>query len=129
MKLLLDTAPFLWLISGDSRLPVRVRDHLVHPDNEVSLSTVSAWEVVVKHGLGKLPLPGPAAAYVSLQRARHRIDSLPLLEGAVQHLHKLPPLHRDPFDRMLICQCLEHGLRLVTSDAQVSAYPVPTLWL
>lgn len=110
-------------------MPKPVRDQLLDPSNEVFLSCVSTWEIVVKNILGKLPLPAPAASYVSNQRSRHRIDTLPLTESSVVHLQKLPQLHRDPFDRMLICQCLEHGLRLVTSDAQVVAYPVPTLWL
>lgn len=127
--MLLDTSTFLWWIAGDSRLPKPVKDHLLDPSSEVFLSSVSTWEIVVKNDLGKLPLPAPAASYVATQRSRHRIESLPLTESAVVHLQKLPPLHRDPFDRMLICQCLEHGLRLVTSDAQIAAYPVPILWI
>jgi PIN domain nuclease of toxin-antitoxin system len=79
---------------------------------------------VIKHGLGKLSLPGPPAEYLPLQRDAHGIASLSIDEGAMPHLASLPPLHRDPFDRLLIAQALQHGLTVATVDPQVSAYPV-----
>lgn len=128
MKLLLDTSTFLWFLTGDKRISEAVRRQVISEESQVFLSCVSLWEIVVKHSLGKLPLPEPPTRYIPMQRERHRIESLPLIEAAVSHLPKLPPLHRDPFDRILICQCLEHGLRLVTNDPMIAAYPVPTLW-
>jgi PIN domain nuclease of toxin-antitoxin system len=65
---------------------------------------------------------------VPRQRERHQIDSLPLEESAIAHLPKLPSHHRDPFDRMLICQSIEHDLVLVTSDDAIRAYPVKLFW-
>lgn len=88
------------------------------------LSVVSVWEISVKHSLGKLALPTPLDRFISTQRELHGISVLPLDERAVFHLHKLPSLHRDPFDRMLICQAIEHGLVLVTVDEAVRRYPV-----
>jgi PIN domain nuclease of toxin-antitoxin system len=100
----------------------------VDPANEVYLSSVSAWEIVVKHALGKLPLPEPPERYVPAQRQMRGIESWPVDEEASLHLHRLPPVHRDPFDRMMICQALTGGFTLVTPDEIISRYPVRTLW-
>lgn len=128
MKLLLDTSAFLWFISGDARLSARARQSIEADSSEVFLSSVSIWEITVKCGLGKLPLPAPAARFVCQERERQGFHPLSLDEQDVQHLEKLPSHHRDPFDRMLICQCIEKGLRLVTSDPLITRYPIPTLW-
>lgn len=124
MKLLLDTCIFLWLISGDNRLKDSVRDKICDPGNEVFLSTVSIWESIVKHQIGRLPLPEPPAEYLPTQRKRHNISALPLDEGSVVRLSELPSMHRDPFDRMLICQAIEHNLTLITVDDAIRSYPV-----
>ena len=127
MRLLLDTHIFLWYITGDSRLPEAMQQDIRAADNEVYLSVVSLWESVIKYHLGKLPLPEPPETYLPLQRERHRIASLPLHEASVSHLPNLPNLHRDPFDRILICQAMVHNLTLMTVDESVRAYPVQ-LW-
>lgn len=127
MKILLDTHIFLWFISGDTQLSTNVRDAIRDPDNEVYLSAVSIWEAIVKHQLGKLPLPEPPETYLPKQRDLHQIASLALDESSVVQLAKLPPLHRDPFDRMLICQALQNGLTIVTVDSAVRAYPVSVM--
>lgn len=128
MKLLLDTCTFLWCIEGGAALSDEAKRALVDPSNDVYLSAVSAWEIVVKHALGKLPLPEPPERYVPAQRQMRGIERLPLDEEAALHLLRLPPLHRDPFDRMLICQALMVGLTLVTPDELILRYPVRTLW-
>ena len=127
MKLLLDTHIFLWFINGDERLSVSMREDIRNPENEVYLSVVSLWEAIVKHQLGKLPLPESPEKYLPIQRERHRIESLALDENSIAHLAKLPAVHRDPFDRMLICQAIENGLTLITVDAVISDYPV-SIW-
>lgn len=127
MRLLLDTCIFLWYISGDKHLSNSLREVICDPENEVFLSTVSIWESIVKYQLGKLPFPKPPAEYLPVQRRRHHISSLPLDEGSVIHLSNLSPLHRDPFDRMLICQAIEHNLTIVTVDNIICSYPVQTL--
>jgi PIN domain nuclease of toxin-antitoxin system len=127
MRLLLDTHIFLWFISGEARLPADWREGIRDADNEVYLSVVSLWEAVVKHRLGKLPLPLPPETYLPTQRARHQIASLSLDEENIRHLAILPSAHQDPFGRVLVCQALEHGLSIVTVDPVFGAYPAPIL--
>ena len=127
MRLLLDTHVFLWYITADARLPASFQAAIQDPANAVFLSVVSVWEAVIKYKLGKLPLPSPPADYLPRQRQAHGIAAMPIEEGAMQHLAGLPPLHRDPIDRLLIAQALQHGLTVATVDPQVSAYPVATL--
>jgi PIN domain nuclease of toxin-antitoxin system len=124
MKLLLDTHIFLWYISGDHQLPKSLQDIIQDSANEVSLSVVSLWESIVKYHLGKLPLPLHPEKYLPLQRERHDILSLSLDEAAIIHLSALPSLHRDPFDRMLICQAIEHDMTIVTMDTAIAQYPI-----
>jgi PIN domain nuclease of toxin-antitoxin system len=97
-------------------------------DNELYLSVVSAWEIAVKQLAGRLPLPEPAALYVPRRREANGIASLDLSEEAVLQLPKLPPLHTDPFDRMLICQAIAHGLAILTPEEWIGRYPVRVLW-
>ena len=128
MKLLLDTSTFLWWTHGSKRIPDRVRDLAADPANQVWLSAVSSWEITVKYALGRLTLPEPPDRFVPHERERHRFASLPVDEASTLHLGSLPPLHKDPFDRMLVCQGIEHGLTLVTPDRLITQYPVRCIW-
>ena len=125
MRLLLDTHVFLWYISGDSRMPSQFLDAIRDQTNQVYLSSASVWECVIKYELGKLPLPKPPAEYLPRQREAHGIETLPIDEPGMRYLANLPGLHRDPFDRILVAQAIQHGLMLVTVDDAVRAYPVP----
>lgn len=128
MKLLLDTCTFLWLISDDAALSSKARDLFIDPVNEAYLSSVSVWEIVVKVGLDKLLLPYPPERFIPEQRERHGITTLALEEPAVFYLPRLPTHHRDPFDRMLICQAIQHELTLLAPDPLITQYPVKTVW-
>lgn len=128
MRFLLDTCTFLWVVSGAAELSVHARELYVDPDNEVYLSSVSVWEMAVKYMLGRLPLPEPPERFVPAQRKLHHIDALQLDEEAALHLTRLPPLHKDPFDRMLVCQAIIHHLVILTPDDLVNQYPVRTMW-
>ena len=125
MKLLLDTHIFLWFISEDQRLPEPYRRTICDSSNEIYLSVASLWECLIKNSLGKLPLPAEPANYLTLQREQHGIQSLAIDEVSVARLLELPAIHRDPFDRILICQAIQHGLLLVTQDNLFTNYPVP----
>ena len=128
MRLLLDTSTFLWVINGAPELSSQARELFVNPENESYLSSVSAWEIAIKYGLGRLPLPQPPDRFISAQRKQHGIDPLELDEEAALHLSRLPQLHKDPFDRMLVCQAIVHHLIILTSDDLVAQYPVRTIW-
>jgi PIN domain nuclease of toxin-antitoxin system len=128
VNLLLDTATFLWWAAGDSAVSANARVAVEDPTRIVFLSAVSAWEIAVMHGLGKLPLPESPEALIPRWRQCHGFEELPLSEAAVLQLPRLPWLHSDPFDRMLVCQAVEHGLTIVTPDESIRAYPVRTLW-
>lgn len=128
MKVLLDTCTFLWIILDAPNLSDRARELHADPANEVYVSAVSAWEISVKSALGRLPLPKHPALFVPEQRERHGILPLPLDESAALQLPRLPDLHRDPFDRMLICQAIAGELTILTPDAEIAQYPIRTAW-
>lgn len=127
MRLLLDTHAFVWWTLGDARLSAPARVAIQDPENDVVLSVVSAWELVIKAGLGRAGFEDPL-----LETVTREIDNgmriLPIhLRHAVQ-LAELPKVHGDPFDRMLVAQALEEGLRLVTRDRMLHDYPVSCIW-
>jgi PIN domain nuclease of toxin-antitoxin system len=125
---LLDTCVAIWFFEGSEKIYIDLRAILRDPSNEVYVSDVSILEVVIKHGLGKLQLPyAPSHVLPPLIR-RHAMGILPLTTGAIFRLERLPSLHRDPFDRLLVAQALEHRLTLVTPDPLVRQYPVPNIW-
>ena len=127
MKLLLDTHIFLWFVSGDERLSERFQKEIRLQENDGSLSVVSLWEIIVKNQLGKLPLPQPPERYIPQQREKHLIKSAMLTEEDISQLPTLLSLHRDPFDRMIMCQALSQNLTIVTVDYKIHQYPVKVL--
>jgi PIN domain nuclease of toxin-antitoxin system len=129
VKLLIDTHAFIWYANGDDRLPTAMRSVMRSPDNELWLSAASSWEIAIKHQAGKLTLQMPASQFVSEARERLGLVALPIDEPSIAHLPKLPNVHKDPFDRILMCQSIEHTLMIVTNDANIRRYPVRTLWL
>jgi PIN domain nuclease of toxin-antitoxin system len=128
MRFLLDTCTFLWVVSDARELSARARELYADPENDVYLSSVSVWEMAVKYTLGRLPLPEPPERFVPAQRKFHHIDPLQLDEDAALQLVCLPVLHKDPFDRMLVCQAIVHHLVILTPDDLVNQYPVRTMW-
>ena len=127
MRILLDTHVFLWLITGDAKLPAPFLGPIRDPENEVYLSVVSLWEISTKYQLGKLPLPSPPQEYIPKQRELHQIASLPLTESDLTHLPDLPRIHRDPFDRILVCQTIGNKTTIATVDPLIMAYEVDSL--
>ncbi|MGL4376655.1 MAG: type II toxin-antitoxin system VapC family toxin [Microcoleaceae cyanobacterium] len=92
------------------------------------LSVVSVWEATIKYQLGKLPVPESPEIYLPKQRERHLISSLSIDETTITQLAKLPPLHNDPFDRLLLCQSLEHDLIIMTEDKAIISYPMANIF-
>jgi len=128
VRLLLDTCSFLWVIGGAPELSTRARDAFANPSNEVFLSAASAWEIAIKHRLGRLPLPLPPENFVPQQREAHGIRRLDLDEEAALHVSRLPDLHRDPFDRVIVAQAVVGGLVVLTPDEAIRGYAIKTLW-
>ena len=119
MRLLLDTHVFLWWCADDPRLAEPARRAIRSGANPVFLSAASVWEMAIKQALGRLRVPEPP----SLAVARLGIAGLPVALEHAEATLELPPLHRDPFDRLLVAQARIEGLTLVTRDPQVLAYP------
>jgi PIN domain nuclease of toxin-antitoxin system len=128
LKLLVDTCTFLWIAGGGRELSPRVRDVYLSQDNDVYFSAVSAWEIAVKHARGKLPLPEMPDRLVPAERERCGMMALPFDEECALHVSRLPVLHHDPFDRMLVSQAIVHGMIILTPDRLVAQYPARTMW-
>jgi len=128
MNVLLDTCTFLWALSDVPRLPPRVAALVRDPDNQVFLSAASAWEIAVKVAAGRLTLPERPDRYIPAMRVQRGITALPIDEESAFHASRLPSLHRDPFDRLLVSQAIVHGLTILTPDPIVSQYPARTFW-
>jgi PIN domain nuclease of toxin-antitoxin system len=126
VRLLLDTCAVIWLLTGERILPEHVRAAI--DEREVFLSAASAWEIAIKHAKGALRLSRPPETLVPAARERYGFQSLPIDEASALHVAKLPRLHTDPFDRMLVSQAIVHGLTIVTPDPLVTQYPARTMW-
>jgi len=124
VKLLLDTHLLLWAAGQPDRLSPAARELIEAPDNELMFSTASLWEVVIKRGLGR----DDFKADPRLLR-RGLLDNgygeLPISSEHVVAIDTLPPIHKDPFDRVLVAQALVEGITLLTTDAVVAGYPAP----
>ena len=123
MKLLLDTHIFLWLIDDDKRLSEQYRQAIQNPNNEKFLSVVSVWECFIKYQIGKLDFPSSPETYLPKERRKHLIKTLTVDEESIPPLVKLPLLHKDPFDRLIMAQSLQHDLSIMTEDKLILAYP------
>jgi PIN domain nuclease of toxin-antitoxin system len=128
MRVLLDTCTFLWALTGDSRLPPGVAKVFRDPSNDVFLSAASAWEIAQKYALGKLKLPEPPDQFVPSRREARAIASLAVDEESAMHASRLPFLHRDPFDRLLVAQSIIHGMAIATPDPLVRQYLARVIW-
>ncbi len=127
MRAVLDTHAFLWGIAGNKRMSQNARDIFVGP-SDLSLSIASIWEILIKVQIGKLDLPRPAGPYIVSQLAENRIEMLGLNVDHLLALEKIPLHHRDPFDRLLIAQCIEEGLPIITADPVFKNYPIRVIW-
>lgn len=128
MKLLLDTCTFLWVAGRPQALSDRARVLFQSPEHDVFLSAASAWEIAIKHALGRLPLPAPAGELIPELRARHGVETLPIDEESALHLTRLPLLHQDPFDRIIVAQAIVHGMAVLTPDRLIAQYPARIVW-
>lgn len=121
MNLLLDTHVALWAITDDRRLSARARELLLLPRSTLWVSAASVWEISIKHGLGRGDMP--CSGHVALgyfRQAGYRLLTIEPEHAA--GVGDLPPIHQDPFDRLLVAQALIEPMRLLTRDATVARY-------
>jgi PIN domain nuclease of toxin-antitoxin system len=128
MRVLIDTHVFLWWVEGDRALPAKARAALADQDNECLFSLVSAWELAIKAGLGKLKLAIPVRRYVIEHVAANGFRVLDLRMAHIGRVESLAAHHGDPFDRLLIAQALEEKLPVVTADSVFRDYGVKRIW-
>lgn len=128
MKLLLDTHAFIWWAEAPERLPASLVELLCDPQHRLLLSMASLWEMQIKTGLGKLLLNQPLPEIVDRQRKENSLELLGIDLPHLWQLSALPPLHGDPFDRLLVAQTMTEDLTLVSRDAELDGYGVTRLW-
>ena len=127
MNALLDTSVLLWWLGEPSRIKPDLLDALTDEESVVWFSQTSLLEIQIKVVLGKLHLDFPVDHIPDLAD-KSGLTALPLSNAAIFTLPKLPALHRDPFDRLLICEAIQQGVPLVTPDQVIRRYPVKILW-
>lgn len=128
MRCLLDTHVWLWMVREPERLSDQARNLLSEPANELFLSAVSTWEIAIKAELGKIELVSGLPELVEESVRRTRLERLGISMEHTYRLVGLPPVHRDPFDRLLVAQAQCEALVLITADPWIHKYPVETLW-
>jgi PIN domain nuclease of toxin-antitoxin system len=124
---LLDTSVLLWWLGDPTEIPTPLLDELKEVESVVWFSQVSLLEIQIKVGIGKLQLDFPVNQVPKLAD-RSGLTALPLSNDAIFTLPKLPDVHRDPFDRLLVCEAIQGGVPLVTPDEVLCRYPVRVLW-
>jgi PIN domain nuclease of toxin-antitoxin system len=128
VRLLLDTCTLLWLTQDADELSTSARELIVSPSSELVLSSASIWELVVKNSLGRLRFDRPLDEWVADVHDAYGLTALGIDHESAAHVIRLPALHRDPFDRMLVAQALVHGLVILTPDRAIRDYPARTMW-
>ena len=128
MRLLLDTHAFLWWLTGSERLSDAARGAITDEANPILVSAASAWEMATKHRLGRLPGAGEVVLDMASSIAGQGFEGLAITVDDGGRAGRLPGLHRDPFDRMLIAQALTRDLVLVSNETLFDVYGVRRLW-
>ena len=129
MRVLLDTHTFLWWTSEDGRrLSDRARDLLSDSSTDAMVSVASAWEIAIKVSTGRLEIEGDPESWVPERILRYGFSPLPVELPHALRAGRLPAIHRDPFDRLLIAQSQVEGIPIVTSDPAITRYEVDVIW-
>lgn len=121
MRILLDTHVLLWSVAQSDRLPVAARELLEDTDNSLYCSVASLWEIAIKAALRR------ADFEMDIRKLRQALGRMSVVELPVEGTHtetlmQLPPIHKDPFDRMLVAQSMAEPLVLLTNDAVLAEY-------
>jgi PIN domain nuclease of toxin-antitoxin system len=128
VKLLLDTCVFIWLTQEPGRISVGAAQALDDAGNELFLSHGSIWEIHLKHASGKLRLPETPRNWISQQLKMRGVSDCPIQLNSLHQTAELPPIHKDPFDRLLVAQALVESFTILTPDPFIKQYAAPILW-
>jgi PIN domain nuclease of toxin-antitoxin system len=128
MRLLLDTDVLLWWQLDSPRLSERARSIISDGSNTLLWSAASSWELAIKIGLGRLTLPEPLGKYLPHVLREGRITPLAIEHPHTWEVTRLPPLHRDPFDRLLVAQARLERVPLLSVDERLEGYGVERVW-
>ncbi len=129
MKILLDTHAFLWFVSDAPQLSKKAKQLFSDENNQLILSMASIWEMAIKTSLGKLHFEQPFEKFMSHQLQENTITTLDIQFRHLRKISKLPFHHRDPFDRLIICQAIEEDLPVLSNDKAFDYYDViERLW-
>lgn len=128
MRLLLDTQAFLWMIRGAPELSPTAKRYMLDTGNALYLSIASIWEIAIKSSIGKLKLAQPLEVFIPAELQANDIQQLDLSFRHVARVARLPFHHRDPFDRILVCQAETEGLAVLSADPVFARYNVQRIW-
>ena len=128
MKALLDTQTFLWWNLDSPELSTSASDFIAEGENILFLSAASAWEIAIKFSKGRLKLPEDPDQYVGNRMDHNKFQALPVQVSHALYVCKLPPIHQDPYDRLLIAQSILEDLPILTSDLEIRKYEVGVIW-
>ena len=128
MIFLLDTCTFLWIVDKSPRLSETAGAAFQDRNNEIYLSVASSWEIAIKYRAGRLSLRERPEILIPKIREESEIVSLIIDEETALLAGRLPALHSDPFDRMLVAQAIVHDMTIITPDPQIEQYAVRVLW-
>jgi PIN domain nuclease of toxin-antitoxin system len=128
MKFIADTHAFIWFVTDSPQLSVRAKELFESPESERLLSMASLWEIAIKTNLGKLAFARPLEQFIPEQLALNYIRLLDISMSHVLQVGTLSLHHRDPFDRMIIAQCLTENLPVLSNDGAFDAYGVKRIW-
>ena len=125
---LIDTHAWLWWHIDPDKLSSKSFGLIEKADIPIYFSVVSAWEIVIKHSINKLKLPYPPYTYVPKRLEISHMELLPVQLEHVLQVQKLPDLHKDPFDRLLIAQAKAEDLTIISDDRQLKEYSIQLVW-
>ena len=128
MSLLLDTCTFIWLASAPEKLSAAAARALDDPSHARALSLASVWEITLKHHAGKLPLPSQPGVWIEEQLRLQDIEVLPLERTVIYLSGGLPPLHKDPFDRVIAADALQRNWQILSPDRPFGLYGCKVVW-
>ena len=128
MRILIDTHAFLWAAADDPKLSPHARALLQDGSNDVYLSAASAWEIAIKYKTGRLPIDRAPRDYVLSRSAFLQLTPLDVNYAHAFCVADLPPIHADPFDRMLVAQAIVERMPILTDDSHIGRYDVEVIW-